>query len=248
MLIDQTIVFYIVLAIVICLIGLSKGGFSGTVGSLATPLLALILSADKVVGLLLPILIIADVFAVASHWKKWDRKLVVLLLPGAVIGVLIGTLFIASVSPLVLRRAMGVIALLFAGYKLYGPVIVDKAHYQPRKWHGLTAGTVGGFSSSLAHAGGPPITMYLLMQDISPRVFVATSALFFMVSNWIKVPTYFYAGLFDFDLLWQVGWLLPLLPLSVWVGKSIATKINKVIFDRIMVFFLALSGVLLLMR
>jgi hypothetical protein len=247
MIIDQTIVFYVMLAVVICLIGLSKGGFGGTMGALATPLLALILPANQVVGLLLPILIIADVFAVASHWKKWDKKLVILLLPGAALGVLIGTMFITNVSPLVLRRALGVIALLFAGYKFFEPIILGAVHYQARNWHGVIAGTVAGFSSSLAHTGGPPITIYLLMQDISPRVFVATSALFFMALNWIKVPTYFYANLFDFKLLGQVAWLLLLLPLSVWLGKSIATKINKVIFDRIMVFFLALSGVLLLL-
>ena len=248
MLIDQMILFYVMLAVVICLIGLSKGGFGGTMGALATPLLALVLPADKVVGLLLPILIIADVFAVASHWKKWNKKLVILLLPGAVLGVLIGTVFITRVSPLALRRTLGIIALLFAGYKFFEPVILGAVHYQARNWHGLTAGTVAGFSSSLAHTGGPPITMYLLMQNIPPRMFVATSALFFMVLNWIKVPTYFYAGLFDFKLLGQVAWLLLLLPLSVWVGKSIATKINKTIFDRIMVFFLALSGLLLLME
>ena len=246
--IEPTPVFYVMLAVVICLIGLSKGGFGGTMGALATPLLALIMPANQVVGLLLPILIIADVFAVASHWKKWDKKLVLLLLPGAVLGVLIGTVFITNVSPLILRRALGIIALLFAVYKFFEPIILGAVRYQPRNWHGLTAGTVAGFSSSLAHTGGPPITMYLLMQNLPPRMFVATSALFFMALNWIKVPTYFYAGLFDFNLLWQVAWLLPLLPLSVWVGKSIATKINKAIFDRIMVFFLALSGILLLLE
>jgi hypothetical protein len=243
---DHIVLVYGMLAVVICLIGLSKGGFGGTMGALATPLLALVMPANQVVGLLLPILMIADVFAVASHWKKWDNRLVFLLLPGAVLGVLIGTIFITSVSPLALRRTLGIIALLFAGYKLFEPVIVRKIHYQPRNWHGITAGTVAGFSSSLAHTGGPPITIYLLMQNIVPRVFVATSALFFMVLNWIKVPTYFYAGLFDFNLLWQVAWLLPLLPLSVWVGKSISAKINKALFDRIMVVFLALSGILLL--
>jgi len=247
MLIDQTIVFYVALAVVICLIGLSKGGFGGSTGALATPLMALILPADQVIGLLLPVLIIADVFAVALHWKKWDKRLVILLLPGAVVGVLMGTFFITNVSPLVLRRALGILALPFAGYKFFESFVLGAFHYQARNWHGLTAGTVIGLYSSLAHTGGPPITIYLLMQNISPRVFVATSALFFMIINWIKVPTYFYAHLFNFELLGQVAWLLLLLPLSVWAGKSIAAKINKVLFDRIMVFFLALSGILLLL-
>jgi uncharacterized membrane protein YfcA len=246
--VDNTIIFFSMTGIVICLIGLSKGGFDGSMGALGTPLMILVLPADQVVGLLLPILMIADVFAVTSHWKRWDRKLVILLLPGAVVGVLIGTLFITNVSPTMLRRGIGVIALLFALYKLFEQSIFGSIRYQAQNWHGSVAGTVAGFSSSLAHTGGPPITIYLLMQEVTPRVFVATSALFFMALNWIKVPSYFYAGLFDFNLLWRVAWLLPLLPISVWVGKSVATKINKVIFDRIILFFLVLSGVLLLVR
>jgi uncharacterized membrane protein YfcA len=246
--VENPIIFFTMMAVVICLIGLSKGGFGGTMGALATPFLALVLPANQVVGLLLPILIIADVFAVASHWKRWDRRLVLLLIPGAVIGVIIGTFFIASVSPTMLRKGIGVIALLFAVYKFIEPKLRASNTYQPKNWHGLTAGTVAGFSSSIAHTGGPPITIYLLMQELPPRVFVATSALFFMALNWIKVPTYYYAGLFDFNLLWYVAWLLPLLPISVWVGKSISTRINRTLFDRIIVVFLALSGILLIIR
>jgi uncharacterized membrane protein YfcA len=66
--------------------------------------------------------------------------------------------------------------------------------------------------------------------------------------NWIKVPSYFYADLFDFKLLWRVAWLLPLLPISVWLGKWAAIRINKLTFDRIIIFFLAVSGVWLLVR
>ncbi|MCB0226696.1 MAG: sulfite exporter TauE/SafE family protein, partial [Anaerolineae bacterium] len=101
-------------------------------------------------------------------------------------------------------------------------------------------------TSTLAHTGGPPIAIYLLMQNISPRVFVATSALFFAILNWLKVPSYYYLGLFDFNLLWQVAWLLPLLPLSVWIGKLLATKVNKVLFDRIIIGLLALTALFLL--
>jgi uncharacterized membrane protein YfcA len=245
---DNLIIFFGTTAVVICLIGLSKGGFGGTTGVLATPLMALVIPANQVIGLLLPILMIADVFAVTSHWKRWDQKLVILLLPGAVIGVLIGTLFLTSVSSLALRRGLGVIALLFVFYKLFEQSILSSTEYRAQNWHGLTAGVAAGFSSSLAHTGGPPITIYLLMQKITPRAFVATSALFFTVLNWIKVPSYFYADLFDFKLLWRVAWLLPLLPISVWLGKWAAIRINKLTFDRIIIFFLAVSGVWLLVR
>lgn len=240
--------FFVVTAVVICLIGLGKGGLGGTLGVLATPLMTLVMPADKVIGLLLPILIIADIFAVVSHWQRWDRRLVLLLIPWAIGGVLIGSSFVASVSPEGLRRGIGVITLLFVFYKLFENRLFGFTHYKPHSWHGWLAGSVAGFVSTLAHTGGPPIAIYLLMQDVTPRVFVATSALFFTVLNWLKVPSYFYLGLFDFHLLGQVAWLLPLLPLSVWAGKILADKINKIVFEWIILLLLILSAFFLLFQ
>lgn len=235
-------------AIVIFLIGLAKGGLGGTLGVLATPLMSLVMPADQVIGLLLPILMTADVFAVASHWQRWDRRLILLLIPGSVIGMLLGSFFIASISPETLRRGIGVIVLIFVLYRLFERQILAFMQYKSRNWYGFVAGAVAGFSSTLAHTGGPPIAIYLLMENVQPRVFVATSALFFAIVNWIKVPSYFYIGLFDFNLLGQVLWLLPLLPLSVWMGKWVSVRINKTTFDRIIVVILALTAVFLLAR
>jgi uncharacterized membrane protein YfcA len=233
-------------AIVIVLIGLAKGGLGGTLGVLATPLMSLVMPADQVIGLLLPILMTADVFAVASHWQRWDRKQLLLLMPGSVIGMLLGTVFIAVISPETLRRGIGVIVLIFVLYRLFERQILSFMQYTPRNWHGFVAGGVAGFSSTLAHTGGPPVAIYLLMQNIQPRAFVATSALFFAIVNWIKVPSYLYIGLFDWALLGQVLWLLPLLPVSVWIGKWISTRINKTTFDWIIVIILALTAIFLL--
>ncbi len=244
----DTYTFFVMTALVIFIIGLAKGGLGGTLILLATPLMAIVLPADRVIGLLLPILIIADIFAVASHWQKWDRRLVILLIPGAIVGTIVASMLISGISALALRRGIGIIALLFVIYKLFEAQILRNMAYASQNWHGLFAGGLAGFASTLAHTGGPLVAIYLLMQNVSPRVFVATSALFFTVLNWIKVPSYFYIGLFDFDLLRQIIWLLPLLPLSVWVGKLIAVRVNKLIFDRIIVVLLALSAFFLLTR
>lgn len=242
------ITFLIVSALVIFIIGLAKGGFGGTLGALATPLMTLVMPADQVIGLLLPILMIADVFAVASHWQRWDSRLVLWLIPGSILGTAIASIFIATVSAEVLQRGIGLVVLLFVLYRIFERRLVRTLLYRPRNWHGLVAGSIGGFTSTLAHTGGPPISIYLLLQNIEPRVFVATSALFFTVLNWIKVPSYLYLGLFDLDQLWQVAWLLPLLPLGVWAGKIIAEKVNKIIFDWSIIAILAATALLLLFR
>jgi uncharacterized protein len=92
------------------------------------------------------------------------------------------------------------------------------------------------------------VTIYLLMQNVTPRVFIATSAIFFMIVNWIKVPYYLYIDLFDFPRLFSVVWLSPLLPLGVWVGKMIGVRIDKAAFERLVVVLLIITALMLLFR
>ena len=240
------VVFYVMVAIIAFMIGLAKGGLGGTLGALATPLLALVMPADQVIGLILPILMFADIFAIAFHWRRWNNMLVLLLLPGAVVGVTIGTFFITNAPTESLRTALGVIVLVFALYKIFESRLQSSLAYHPRNWHGSLAGTITGFSSALAHTGGPPVSIYLLLQDVTPRVFIATSAIFFFLLNWIKVPYYWYAGLFNFELLAQIVWLLPLVPLGVWVGRWGAGKVDKQTFEWIITGLLVVAALLLI--
>jgi uncharacterized membrane protein YfcA len=228
------------------MISLSKGGLGGMLGSLATPMMALVMPVNQVLGLLLPIMLLADLFALAFNWRKWNGRLVWLLLPGAVIGVTIGTFFIANVSTYVLKIGLAVIALSFVVYKIFEKRILNSLNYQERNWHGWLAGTTAGFASSLAHSGGPPIIIYFMLLDVSPSVFIASSVIFFAILNWIKVPYYLYIHLFDFQKLWQIAWVIPLVPLGAWFGRWMATKISKGVFDGIMVGLLALAGLLLI--
>lgn len=245
---DSPTWLYLIVALVAFLVGLSKGGLGGSIGALATSLLALVLPAAQVLGLLLPILMFADLFAVAMYWRRWNGRLVLLLLPGTVVGVTVGTYLITNVPADLLRTLLGLIILVFALYKIFEQRIIGWITYQSHGWHGLLAGTVAGFSSALAHTGGPPISAYLLMQDLLPRVFLATSALYFMIVNWIKVPYYFNANLFPYERLWQIAWVLPLVPLGVWVGRRAAEKVSKKTFERIIASLLTINALMLILR
>src|SRR3990172_2269033 len=240
------LVFFIMVGVGAFMIGLAKGGLGGTLGALATPMMALVMPADQVIGLVLPILMLADVFAVALHWGRWNMKMVWLLIPGAVAGVTIGTLFITNAPTRVLQVGLGVIILLFAVYKFFERRILGSLKYEGRDWHGLVAGTVTGFSSALAHTGGPPVSIYLLMQEVTPRIFIATSALFFLILNWIKVPYYIYARLFDLPRLWQIAWLMPLVPLGVWAGRWAGDRFDKQTFEWVIVFLLVVTALMLI--
>ena len=228
------------------LISLSKGGLGGMLGALATPMLVLVMPANQVLGLLLPILLLADAFAIALHWGKWNRRLVWLLIPGAVMGVTVGTYFIANAPTNILKLGLAIITLVFVFYKLVEKRLLASLKYEERPWHGWLAGTVGGFASSLAHSGGPPISIYLMLQEVTPSIFNATSVLFFAILNWIKVPYYLYIHLFDFQQLWRIAWIAPIIPLGVWIGRWMGTNISKEVFDRIIVALLVLTALLLI--
>jgi hypothetical protein len=228
------------------LVSLSKGGLGGMAGTLSTPLLALVMPVNQALGLLLPIMLLADIFSVALHWKRWNARLVWLLIPGAIVGVTIGTYFITNVSTQVLKIGLAVIALLFVVYKLFEKRILGSAKYQERRWHGWLAGTTAGFTSAMAHSGVPPISIYLILQDVTPRVFIATSVLFYAILNWIKVPYYYFTGMFDFPRIWQIAWVLPIVPFGVWFGRWLVLKVPKHIFENIILALLVITALILI--
>jgi hypothetical protein len=239
-------VFIVMMIAVTFLVSLSKGGLGGMAGTLSTPLLALVMPVNQALGLLLPIMLLADVFSVALHWKRWNARLVWLLIPGAIIGVTIGTYFITNVSTQVLKIGLAVIALLFVVYKLFEKRILGSVKYQERRWHGWLAGTTAGFTSAMAHSGVPPISIYLILQDVTPRVFIATSVLFYAILNWIKVPYYYFTGMFDFPRIWQIAWVLPIVPFGVWFGRWLVLKVPKHIFENIILVLLVITALILI--
>ena len=244
---NPTPLFYLVLAASTLMIGMGKGGLGVSFAALATPLMALVLPVNQVLPLVLVIQMVADVFAVGAHWKRWDSRLVRLLIPGAIVGVAIGTFFITRVSPQTLRTTLAVVILLFTGYKVLEPRLLRGVTYRPRSWHSLFAGGISGFASAVANNGGPPVTIYLLMYNLQPRVFIATTALFFLILNYIKLPFYFAADLFNGQQLSVIVCLPALRVFGVWIGRAFVLRVNKEQYDRVILVFLAISAMLVLL-
>jgi uncharacterized membrane protein YfcA len=244
---EQSLAFWIVTGTAAFLIGLAKGGMGGMLGAFATPLMALVLPADEVIGLVLPMLMVADIFAIAFYWKKWDWTLTWRMLPGAVGGVLVATLFLTNAPTRTIQISLGVIVLLFTIYKVFEKQILKIFQYQPRNWHGYLAGILAGFASALAHNGGPPVTIYLLLQDgMTPLLFNGTSAIFFTILNWVKVPFYLAAGIFDPSQMLKILGLVLLIPLGTWIGIWAAGRIDPLQFERLILALLALTALLLI--
>jgi hypothetical protein len=196
----------------IFLVGLSKAGFATGLGMLSTPLVAQALPARTAIGVVLPLLCLADVFTLAVYWRRWQARVVAWPLAGALVGIALATAFVTSISELALRRSIGGTGLLLTLLLIVRNHLHPHAVYRPAWWHGLLVGVAAGASSAIAHAAGPIVALYLLAQKLDKTAFVATSGLFFTVNNLLKVPPYVATGLIDaatLALSWRLSAAVP---------------------------------------
>jgi hypothetical protein len=239
---DNTLLLAVV-ALIGLMIGFGKAGVAGTTGPFVTVLTALVFPADVALGLLLPMLIVADGFAMAAYWRRWDMTPLRRLLLAAVIGIAIGTITINSVDETVLRRLIALSILAFAALFVltHGARMPVTAE---RPW-AFAAGTTSGFVSTVAHSGGPPIVAYLMSTKTEPVRLVGTTVIYFTVVNLIKVPGYFLAGLFDGQLILSTAPAWISVPLGIALGKRLVHKINTALFERL-ILILLVAGALVL--
>jgi hypothetical protein len=235
-----------IVLLVCIIIGLSKGGLSPALAVVCAPLLAAVMPVRQALSLTLPLLMIGDLFALYSYWKQWDTRYIWLLLPTAVIGILLGAYVLASLPDEAVRQLMGAFVMLFILYKLFEPRL-KHLHYRTRDWHGWLAGGVAGAGSMIANVGGPPYTVYMLLQpEVSPLAFNGTATLFFAIVNALKLPFLGLANIFDpADLVAQL-WAVPFIPIGVLLGHYLVKRISRQTFDIIMLAALFISAIVLI--
>lgn len=240
--------FYLFAIPAVILIGLAKGGFSG-LGALGTPLMALGM-ADPVraAAILLPILIVQDVVAVAAFRKRWDGSVLAAMLPGAAVGIGLGYLLAAEISAAAVMAALGAISILFGAYRLWAErgAPIGPSSGSPA-WAGSLFGVAAGFTSQIAHAGGPPFQMWVMPKRLERDVFVGTSALFFAVVNWIKVPAYMALGQLTRENAAATIVLLPVAVLASLAGVKLVRRVRTERFYTIVYGLMIVAGAKLLL-
>jgi len=231
----------------VMIIGIAKSGFGGGVGILAVPLMAIALPIDATVGVMLPVLIAADVFAVAQHRKHFSKPHLGWLLSGAAVGVGVGTLLLIWLRESQhlhtgLNLIVGVLCLALVGLQALRMIGAKLPRVPATAWPGCITGVGAGIASTFAHAAGPIASLYMLEVKLDKRTLVATSAVFFFVLNLMKLPTYFGLGLIDPSTLTQSLWCLPLIPLGAWLGLWMHHRIAERPFTAVMYASAALAA------
>ena len=235
--------FYTLAIPAVLLVGLSKSGFGGGIAMIGVPLMALAISPIKAAAILLPILIVMDMIGLVAYRREFDRRALIILIPAAVIGIIVGWMAASIVSEAMVRLIVGLIALVFTLDHWMGQH-TGKTRRPPGRVAGYFWGAVGGFTSFISHAGSAPLQMYLLPQRLSPVLYAGTSVVFFAAVNALKVVPYFALGLFSAENLATSIVLIPFAAIAMFVGIWLVRHVPAEPFYRIayiLVFVVALK-------
>ena len=223
---------------------------------IVVPLFTEFRAARNVLGLMLPLLFSTDILSLVPYWKQWHRENVWRLVPGAIIGIILGRFILVDISDIHLKKVIGGIVCVFAILELFRPRLIqlldpnraDAAEpiIRFKVWHGVLAGILTGIISTLAHMGGVVVLMYLIPQRLGTRTFVATTTALYFLINLVKIPFYFQLGLFSYEIFIETLALLPWLGIGVLMGVWLNNRFPERLFSRIMLFFLFGTGLHLL--
>jgi uncharacterized membrane protein YfcA len=235
--------FYAAAIPAMVMLGLSKGGFT-TMGLLAVPIMALVISPVQAAGIILPILVLSDIVALVSYRRSYDATTLKIMLPGAMVGIAIGWLTAAWVSENEIRLIVGTVSVLFAVNYWFRRRLRQKPH-GPSIVKGSFWAVITGFVSFVSHAGGPPFQMYAVPLRLEPRIFAGTMVVMFAIVNAVKLIPYFYLGQFDATNLTTSAILLPISIPSTFLGVWLVRKFETDAFYEVIYAMIFVVGVYL---
>lgn len=233
-------VFFAVGIPAILFAGISKGGFGSGAAFVGGAILAFVVPPGLALGITLPLLMLVDAATLRPFWRQWHWPSAKGMIIGAVPGCIIGAVLYTMVDADVFRLLIGAICIAFVAFQMarnLGLLAVRQIPFsRPFAW---IAGLVGGFTSFVSHAGGPPTAIFLLSQGLSKTTFQATTVLTFWAINWMKVVPYAYLGIFSLESLKASALLAPFALIGAWIG----VRAHRLVPERA---FFALTYVLLM--
>ena len=237
--------FYALAFPAVVIVGFSKAGVGGGLGIMAVPMMALVVPPVQAAGVLMPLLLFMDIFTLRAYWGVFHRRNLMILLPGSLIGVVVGALVFGFMNDDMIRIIVGAVAILFTLYRWVGLRLLRRAadhKSQPHRGYGTFWAAVGGFTSVVAHGGSPPVHIYLLPQKLEKQIFVGTTVVLFALVDVMKVVPYALLGTMDAVNLGTALILAPAGPLGIWLGITFQKRLPEDIFYRICFTLIFLTG------
>ncbi|MET0811949.1 MAG: sulfite exporter TauE/SafE family protein [Microbacterium sp.] len=234
------------LAVAAVVVGISKTGIPGA-GTIAVAIFAAVLPAKASTGTILLLLIVADVFAVITYRRHANWRALWRLVPAVAVGVLLGVGFLAVVDDLWVKRTIGVILIAVIAITLWRRYRPTPSERPPGgRAAAAVYGGLGGFTTMVANAAGPVMSMYFLAARFPVKEFLGTAAWFFAIVNIAKVPFSIGLGLITVPGLLIDLVLVPLVVGGALLGRWIASRVDQVLFERLVILFTIVGAVYLL--
>lgn len=208
------------------LICFMKGAFGGGFSIIGIPLLSIVMDPVTAGGLLAPLFIAMDLFAL-RYWKPstWSKPDLMLLLPGLLVGIGLGYLLFRLLDHRAIAIVMAVVTLIFAGLWFAGG---GKVAIRPRsRPKALAAGLASGITTMVAHSGGPPLAMYLLPLGLSKEIYAGTTSLFFTIGNATKAVPWLLLVRPTGAVWTLMAICLLAIPVGVWLGWRLHRRLDQ---------------------
>lgn len=237
---------WVLLGVAAVIVGLSKTAVPGA-GTIAVAIFAAVLPARQSTGVLLLLLIVADIFAVTMYRRHADWRTLLRLAPAVVVGVLAGVVFLWFADDLWVKRTIGVILLAVIAITLLRRRFVSQVDTDgPRRVAAATYGSLGGFTTMVANAAGPVMSMYFLAARFEVKAFLGTAAWFFAIVNLFKVPFSIGIGIITVPGLLIDLVLVPFVIVAALAGRWIADRLDQTVFERLVIAFTIVGATYLL--
>lgn len=234
---DLSAIGWALLAVAALVIGLSKTAVPGA-GTVAVAIFAAVLPAKQSTGTILLLLILADLFAITMYRRTVNWRALLRLAPAVVVGILLGVVFLAVVSDVWVKRTIGVLLIAVIVITLLRRRFSATAAAQgSHRVAAATYGTIGGFTTMVANAAGPVMSMYFLAARFSVKEFLGTAAWFFFLVNVSKVPFSIGLGLITPPGLLIDLVLAPLVIGAALAGRWLAGRMNQRVFEWLVIAF-----------
>jgi len=223
---DLTVTTILIAFAGVFLICFMKGAFGGGFSIVGIPLLSFVMDPVTAGGLLAPLFIAMDLFAL-RYWKPstWSKPDLVLLLPGLLVGIALGYLLFRVLDHRAVAIVMAVVTLIFVGlWLLSDPKVTIRPRSTP---NAVAAGLASGVTTMVAHSGGPPLAMYLLPLGLTKEVYAGTTSLFFTVGNATKAVPWLLLVRPSGNVWIVMAACLLAIPTGVWLGWRLHGRLDQ---------------------
>lgn len=241
---DFSIVQWLALGLCAVLVGVNKTALPG-VGIVVVPLIASFFSARASTGLLLPLLAMADLFAVGYYHRHANWRIILKLLPAALVGIGVGSVMVRLIDDQTLRPVIGIIVLAMLALNIAREKYL-KEDFSHSMFFAVTMGFAAGVTTQLANAAGPIMTIYLLAMKLPKYEFIGTGAWYFLILNWLKMGIFATEGRITIQTMTADVAMLPLIAAGAAAGIFILKRVPQKWFNVIVQILAAAAAIRLL--